>query len=68
MPASHPSDDQLRAASKIILVDRSRPGWVMPLHVRGVGGGGTLEIDVDSTDAAVGLAWRKRINALNLPG
>lgn len=62
-----PSDETLRAADRIVLVDPNHPGWCRPLHVRLLlRNSVTVEIPVDSSDRAVVRAWRDRIRRLNL--
>jgi hypothetical protein len=59
------SDDALRAADRIILIDPQRPGWYCPLHVRLVfSHATTLEIPVDSTDAKAIQQWQARVAEL----
>ena len=67
MSDGFPSDDDLRAADKIVLVDPKRPDWRMPLHVRaGNRTGNEVKIEVDSTNLHVLTAWMDRIKRLGL--
>jgi hypothetical protein len=62
-----PSDDKLRAADRIILVDPNHPGCRRPLYARLLlRHTVTVEILVDSSDRAAIRAWRDRIRRLNL--
>lgn len=61
------SDEVLRRAGRILLVDPQRPGWYRPLHVRlEMRGRLTVEIPVDSTDVAAIQDWRDRIRDMQL--
>lgn len=61
------SDDALRMADRIILVDPNRPGWYQPLYVNfQMGHQRTVEISVNSTDAAAVQEWRDHIRGMNL--
>ena len=67
MPGRNPTDEELRAAERIVLVDPRHPGWERPLYVRLILRGlSTIEIPVDSTDNAAIEAWRRHIEALGL--
>jgi hypothetical protein len=62
-----PSDDTLRAADRIVLIDPKHPGWYEPLYVRmQLRNSVTVEIPVDSSDRAVIRVWRDHIRRLNL--
>jgi hypothetical protein len=62
-----PTDDVLRAADRIVLIDPKHPGWYQPLYVRMLlRNSVTVEIPVDSSDQAAIHAWQDRIRRLNL--
>jgi hypothetical protein len=62
-----PTDEALRNADRIILIDPHRPGWCQPLHANFVlSHQKTVEIPVDSSDQQVLQEWRDRIQSLHL--
>lgn len=67
MPGHVPTEDELRAADRIVLVDPNMPGWCRPLFVRfTVRAPRAVEIPVDSQNFMAIEEWMRRIDALGL--
>lgn len=65
MITATPTDDQLRRADSIVLVDPSHPGWVMPIYSADrPSSNQRLCIPVDSTDYLAHRAWLERVRHL----
>lgn len=67
MPDGYPTDDELRAADMIVLIDESLPGWSLPLFTGQVNGKKsitTIQIKVQAHQRGVLSSWRERIQRL----